>query len=1556
MRNRFRFLTIVLCAALLLNNAVFAQALTYDSSDENSIKEQLTNIDSDRIIVKYKEEVSSASYGSRAVTVNDSEYQIISTMENENICVLEVAKGEVENVLQTLSDDENVLYAQPDYKVQISSENLNKKLWAIQNIGQTIDGSTGTEGFDIGILEAWNTTKGDSDTIIGIIDTGVDITHQALCNNIWINEKEIAGNNLDDDSNGFVDDVNGWDFVNNDNTVYDSEILDEHGTHIGGIITGENEENSFSGIAPNIQIMPLKALNYNSGYTSDILAAIEYADKMGVKILNCSFSGLDYNEALADAISNHPDILFVCAAGNYGKNTSELITFPACYDAENILSVTAVNNKGTIAPFSTYGEGIDVAAPGMNIYSTLPNNEYGFKDGTSSASAYASGIAALICSANKTLNSIQLKEKIIQSCSKEVDVPNGSVSVVNAGESLNKEVKLYPYISDIDTEKSSTFPFDFYKNEQGVLKLTLFTTEYETASLSISKYLQDETSESVCQIDSILNGEQEISGLSSGIEYKFTLKLTNGTVITSYSGCIILGDTESCEVYNIIINTYSIPQNDGDVQSMSSGTVWEVESNNTYGSADTIYDDYDVYGYISSTSDVDYFKVKFSSAGSVNFWMGNIESDCNYNMQIRNSSDQILTGSYNALGLDESVMNYNVQANVWYYVRINSAESTYDTSNPYLLRVKWYPQKDFFEYNNTIETAYSLGDTYATLAANINSPYDVDYYKFTLTSSSKMTNIRLSNIPDDVDYDLTLFDSAGVEVTYSNNSDNENEDILVNLSSGTYYIEIKAWGDVYSGEDYELLFTHSSYSTISLGESYSKSNNTNNFNFFKFTISSQTGVKTIVDDCGDDDYDIYLYKYSSSKDNYSLVDYSEKGGTSDYLGKSLSSGTYCIKVYKYIGSENSFTLTTETSTTQNAASVEVISYPTVLEANETGTVKIRVTNKGYQQWTKSGGYTLSLINGDTSVFPEYVNLATSEIIEYGEYKTFSFNITAPTTSTSQSYESEWRMSLNGTPFGGSVSFTIEFIADITTLSLGTSKTISGTPVKWYKFVVSSTNKYAFRTLKSGTTDYDTVLELYDANFNLIDENDDTRHGSTYSRIETSLSSGTYYLKVRAYNDGAVYCKVFVESFSYTNISSGGSSIVNNLYEGYYKFTVTTAGDYVINTSKHSQTRDTYLIVYDDEYAADGVRIAYNDTSSSNYAEISDYFEIGTYYIRVTTYDYLKNGADKKNMCRLKITKSSSTPSTEDTASISITTPQNGSILKTYDGASIKITGTASNVSSVNLIVNNETVSNVKVYSGKYEAYYTPQETGEYTIKVTGIAKYGGSNPTSQRTVTIIVNDDGDEFGNATLIKAGTHRLSAIDIESDLDCYSITPSKDGNYRIYTSGETDTLIDLFNSEYHLIASSDDDVSENNGLNADISVYLYKNRTYYIRVQHVFEDEIGQYILGYELADDDNEESILLSHNHKQRGYIDYQRDEDVYVFIPETTGEYTFSTIGNNDMFAILCDSDGLINFDSDSGSENNCSITETLSAGQEYYFIVQSELSELSRLSYYVIVE
>jgi len=1556
MNKIVKFLTLFLCFALLLNNAVFAQTLIYDEADEISAKEQLLNQNDNRIIVKYKENTEIVRLAKSDMKAKNKEYQIVNTLNDEKIQVLEVTNGNMNDVLCELSDNDNVEYAQPDYKVQISSDNFSEKLWAIQNNGQTIDGSTGVEGFDIGILQAWNSTKGNEETIIGVIDTGIDINHTALCDNIWTNEREIADNNIDDDGNGFVDDVNGWDFVNNDNTVYDSTVFDEHGTHVAGIIAGKNTEKSFSGVAPNVKIMPLKALNYNSGYTSDILAAIEYASSVGIKILNCSFSGLDYNEALADAISSHPNILFVCAAGNYGKNTNELITFPACYDASNILSVAAVNNKGVIAPFSTYGEEIDVAAPGMNIYSTLPNNEYGFKDGTSSAAAYASGIAALICDVDKTTNPIQLKEKIIQSCNKEVVAYDETLGVVDANEALDEHVKLYSNITEDDVKKDNGLPFIFDKNDQGTVKLTIYTIGYETASLSVSNYLQEESSELVYQNNSILNGEQEIQGLSSEIEYNFTLKISDEDITSSYSGCLLIDSAGNCNLYNIISNVYIIPQNNGDMQLMSDGTKWELESNNVYELADIIYDDYDVYGYISSTSDVDYFKVKFSSSGSANFWLGNIQNNCNYNMQIRDANDEYIAGSFNAMGNDESVMNYNVEANVWYYIRINSAENTYNTSSPYLLRVKWYPRKDSCEDNNTIGNAHPLGNSYANLLANINSPYDIDYYNFTVSGASKMVNVRLSSIPYDSDYDLRILNSAGSEVVYSNNSNNDNEDIIVNLSSGTYYIEVKAYGDDYSAENYELLLAISSYSTITLDESYYKSNNSNNYNFFKFTIDEYTGVKTIVDDCGNDDYDIYLYQYQSAKGRYKLIDYSERGGSSDYLGKGLSAGTYCIKVYKYRGTENSFAITTETSTTQRAATLEVLSYPTALEANETGTVRIKVTNNGYQPWTKTSGYSLALVEGDTSIFPEVVNLSSSEVIEYGEYKIFSFNVTAPVTSTSQSYESKWRMSLNSTPFGGNARFTIEFIADIANLTLGSSKTISGTPVKWYKFVVSTNGNYAIRTLKSGTTSYDTVLELYDSNFNILKQNDDVKNGSEYSRIETHLLAGTYYLKARAYNDGALYCKVFAESFNYTNISTGTSVIINNLYEGYYRFTVTTAGDYVISTSKYSQNRDTYLIIYDDEYAAEARRVAYNDISTSDYAEISDYFEPGTYYIRVTTYDYLKKGDDKKNICKLKLTKTSSTPSSEERASISIISPLNGVVLKTYDGASIKITGTASNVSSVNVVVNGQPITNVKVYNGKYEAYYTPKESDEYSITVTGNAKYGGDNPTAQRTVTIIVNDDSDVFENATSIKAGTHRLSAIDVEGDLDCYRITPSRDGNYRVYTSGETDTLIDLFNSEYNLISSSDDDVSGINGNNADISVCLYKNRTYYVRVQHAYEDGVGQYVLGYEFTDDDNEEDIPLVHNQKQRGYIDYQRDEDVYVFIPTTTDEYTFSTTGNNDMFAILCDSNGLISFDRDSGIGDNCSITETLISGQEYYFIVQSEIPELSRLSYFVIVE
>jgi subtilisin family serine protease len=236
----------------------------------------------------------------------------------------------------------------------------------------------------------------------------VDISHPDLKNNIWANSDEVAGNRIDDDKNGYIDDVNGYDFANNDASVYDRDPIsgtgDEHGTHVAGTIAAEgNNSLGVIGVNWKARIMPLKFLGPDGGYTSDAVEALNYAVAEGAKISNNSWGGGGFSQTLLDAI-NRADAsghLFVAAAGNggsdgVGDDNDATPHYPSNYNSSNIISVAATDSKDAIAGFSNYGAtSVDVAAPGVGILSTLPGDTYGSCSGTSMATPHVAGVATL---------------------------------------------------------------------------------------------------------------------------------------------------------------------------------------------------------------------------------------------------------------------------------------------------------------------------------------------------------------------------------------------------------------------------------------------------------------------------------------------------------------------------------------------------------------------------------------------------------------------------------------------------------------------------------------------------------------------------------------------------------------------------------------------------------------------------------------------------------------------------------------------------------------------------------------------------------------------------------------------------------------------------------------------------------------------------------------------------------------------------------------------------------------------------------------------------------
>ncbi|GBF56099.1 alkaline phosphatase [Microcystis sp. 0824] len=251
--------------------------------------------------------------------------------------------------------------------------------------------------------------------MIGVIDTGVDYNHQDLVGNIWTNPGEIAGDGIDNDGNGYIDDIRGWDFAYNDNNPSD---VNGHGTHVSGTIAGKgNNGVGVTGVAWNAKIMPLKFLNdQGSGSTSNAILAINYATAKGVKLTNNSWGGGGYSQALYDAINaaGQAGALFIAAAGNDAKNTDTSPSYPASYNLANIISVASTTRTDALSSFSNYGlTSVDLGAPGSEIYSTTPNNTYSTYSGTSMASPHVAGAAALLWSQNPTWTAQQVKDALM---------------------------------------------------------------------------------------------------------------------------------------------------------------------------------------------------------------------------------------------------------------------------------------------------------------------------------------------------------------------------------------------------------------------------------------------------------------------------------------------------------------------------------------------------------------------------------------------------------------------------------------------------------------------------------------------------------------------------------------------------------------------------------------------------------------------------------------------------------------------------------------------------------------------------------------------------------------------------------------------------------------------------------------------------------------------------------------------------------------------------------------------------------------------------------------
>lgn len=359
------------------------------------------------VLVKFHPDLSQSAI---AVLAADYQGRTLGSIPRMGIWRLQVEPGREQAMARAWSALPQVLYAEPNYRAWAMADPPDDTYYYLQwNLDK------------VHAPEAWEITRGDPSMPVAIIDTGLDLSHPDLVDKMWVNPGEIPGNGQDDDGNGYVDDVHGYDFVNEDGDPGDDH---GHGTHVAGIAAAATDNGlGVAGMAPANPLMTLKVLSSSGeGSYFNVARAIDYARVQGGRVMNLSLAGLDDSSVLYEAVqaATAAGTVVVAAAGNCGSSCyidgdryENPILYPAGYD--EVLAVGATDSNDGIASLSEHHPYVDVAAPGISVYSTTRGGGYGYKSGTSMATPHAAGLTALLWAAAPALTQAEVVEQITQS-------------------------------------------------------------------------------------------------------------------------------------------------------------------------------------------------------------------------------------------------------------------------------------------------------------------------------------------------------------------------------------------------------------------------------------------------------------------------------------------------------------------------------------------------------------------------------------------------------------------------------------------------------------------------------------------------------------------------------------------------------------------------------------------------------------------------------------------------------------------------------------------------------------------------------------------------------------------------------------------------------------------------------------------------------------------------------------------------------------------------------------------------------------------------------------
>ena len=660
------------------------------------------------------------------------------------------------------------------HKLQLAPNDAQyAQLWGLNNTAQT----GGTAGADIDAPEAWDISTGSGSIVVGVIDTGVDYTHNDLAANIWTNPGEIAGNGIDDDGNGFVDDVHGYDFVNDD-----GDPMDDHGygTHVSGTIAGAgNDGQGVVGVNWSSSIMGLKFLSAGGyGYISDAVEAVNYTSMMrtsygvNIRVTNNSWGGGGYSTAMYNAIqvNNDAGILFVAAAGNSGTDNDLSPHYPSNYQLPNVLSVAATDHNDNLAYFSNYGDStVHLAAPGVSIYSTLPGNSYASYSGTSMATPHVAGVAALAWSVAPDASVAEIRTSILQG----VDAVGSLDGRVFTGCRLNAATTLQlldssgpqaPFVTSLSVTPNMISAGTTVTLAAGVIDLDGTVT-------SVSFY---EDTNADGQFD---GGDQ--------------LLVTDTSIVDSQAAATLDTTGWTPGTYRFFARAVD---NDGQESPMA-GTSLVIAAPDDHGddaaSATAVTMDSLVEGTIGLGGDVDWFAFN-AIAGDVYV----------FETSLVTLPDSVMT-LYDQDG--QTVLSYNDDID-WPNSPGSRISWAADADGTYYLAVEAYGYSEMGQYELRLQTTaddHGNGPADATpvavgdvIGARIDYGDDLDWFAFDATASGRYTfETSLISLPDSV---LYLYDQDGTTILELNDDiswpDNPGSRIAwIAEGTGTYYLEVTAY-------------------------------------------------------------------------------------------------------------------------------------------------------------------------------------------------------------------------------------------------------------------------------------------------------------------------------------------------------------------------------------------------------------------------------------------------------------------------------------------------------------------------------------------------------------------------------------------------------------------------------------------------------------------------------------------------------------------------------------------------------------------------------------------